>query len=110
MLDAQVAGLAEDLAGLIPEPFDIAGKAGAGDGSAMHTVLVQELQRYNGLLRTIRSSLHDVLAGIKGLVVMSSDLDEVYGSILNGTVPPAWLKTYPSLKPLAAWSRDLIQR
>ena len=110
MFGAQVAGLAEDLAGLIPEPFDIAAKAGAGDGSAMHTVLVQELQRYNGLLRTIRSSLTDVLAGIKGLVVMSADLDDVFGKILNGFVPPAWLNTYPSLKPLASWSRDLIQR
>merc|ERR1711939_380975 len=25
-------------------------------------------------------------------------------------VPPAWLKTYPSIKPLAAWAIDLVAR
>ncbi len=25
-------------------------------------------------------------------------------------MPAAWLKTYPSLKPLGAWTRDLLQR
>lgn len=25
-------------------------------------------------------------------------------------MPPLWLKTYPSLKPLGAWTRDLLQR
>lgn len=25
-------------------------------------------------------------------------------------VPASWLKTYPSVKPLGAWTRDLLQR
>lgn len=25
-------------------------------------------------------------------------------------VPAAWLKTYPSLKPLGPWTRDMLQR
>ena len=34
----------------------------------------------------------------------------VYNKVLNGLVPPSWLSAYPSLKPLASWSRDLITR
>jgi len=106
----KVYALAEDLLQLVPEPIDIVAKLGEGDGSALFTVLTQELQRYNGLLSTVRKSLTNVRLGIRGLVVMSSDLDEVFQKMLNGAVPPAWLKAYPSLKPLASWSRDLMLR
>lgn len=108
--DDKVYALAGDLLELVPEPCDIDAKAGDGDGSAMHVVLVQELQRYNKLLVSIRRSLSDVRKGIKGLVVMSSELDAIFQRLLVGAVPPTWLSTYPSLKPLASWSRDLIQR
>ena len=39
-----------------------------------------------------------------------ADLDLVFDALLNGRVPPLWLKTYPSLKPLGAWTRDLLAR
>ncbi|CAF4773408.1 unnamed protein product, partial [Rotaria magnacalcarata] len=48
--------------------------------------------------------------GIKGLVVMSADLEEIFRCILEARVPTQWQKMYPSLKPLAAWTRDLVQR
>jgi dynein heavy chain len=51
-----------------------------------------------------------VRKGIKGLVVMSSELDVVFQRLLAGLVPPSWLSAYPSLKPLASWSRDLVTR
>jgi len=76
----------------------------------MYIVLTQELQRYNSLLGKVRKSLIEVGKGIKGLVVMSSELDVVYNKLLLGMVPPSWLSAYPSLKPLASWSRDLIVR
>ena len=105
-----VHGLAEDLLTAIPEPVNIQRLLGAGDGSALHIVLVQELQRYNILLSKIRKSLSDVQKGIRGLVVMSAELDVVYQRMLHGAVAPAWLSAYPSLKPLASWSRDLLHR
>ena len=46
--------LADNLLQLVPEPIDLDSKLGVGDGSALFTVLTQEMQRYNGLLSTIR--------------------------------------------------------
>jgi dynein heavy chain len=105
-----VYALASDLLSLIPEPVDIYARAGESDGSSLHTVLIQELQRYDRLLRTIRLSLTELQKGIKGLVVMSSDLEAVFQKLLVGQVPSKWLSAYPSLKPLASWARDLLER
>jgi dynein heavy chain, axonemal len=37
-------------------------------------------------------------------------LDLIFSSLLGGKVPPKWLTTYPSIKPLGSWTRDLLQR
>lgn len=44
------------------------------------------------LLQTIKTSLVELEKGIKGLVVMSSDLEEVFSCIHNAQVPPLWSK------------------
>ncbi|XP_034551682.1 dynein heavy chain 2, axonemal-like [Notolabrus celidotus] len=80
------------------------------DVSPVNVVLLQEIQRYNALLDTITSSLVELEKGIKGLVVMSSSLEETFNCIYDARVPPLWEKAYPSLKPLAPWTRDLCQR
>lgn len=51
-----------------------------------------QIQRYNALLQVIRSSLIDLEKGIKGLVVMSSDLEEIFTCIHDARVPPMWEK------------------
>lgn len=48
--------------------------------------------RYNELLISIRISLIELQKGIKGLVVMSSDLEEIFLCIYDGRVPSPWLK------------------
>ncbi|KAL3916097.1 MAG: hypothetical protein SGPRY_006965, partial [Prymnesium sp.] len=106
----KVYGLADDMLGMVPEPVSLADKLGEGDGSALFTVLTQEMQRYNSLLQLIRRGLTDVRLGIRGLVVMSTELDEIFQKMLIGLVPPAWMQAYPSLKPLASWYRDLVLR
>ena len=48
---------------------------------------------------------------IKGFVVMSQELDEMYLAFLNNQLPQIWKKvSYASLKPLASWYKDLIAR
>ena len=69
-----------------------------------------QIHRYNILLKTIKTSLVELEKGIKGLVVMSSDLEEVVDCIHSAPVPTLWGKAYPSQKPLGAWTRDLSLR
>ena len=63
------------------------------------------------MLTVMRASLEELQKAIKGLVVMSQELDSMYLSMLNSAGPQNWEKVaYPSLKPLMSWFRDLIER
>ncbi|XP_063366022.1 dynein axonemal heavy chain 1-like [Cydia amplana] len=78
---------------------------------SLNTVLIQEAIRYNRLLGVITTSLNDLLKALKGLVVMSQALENMSNSLAINVVPVMWSsKAYPSLKPLAAWVKDLILR
>merc|ERR1711988_883131 len=77
----------------------------------MATVVSHEMNRFNKLLRVIMRVLKELQKALKGLVVMSDELDGVYGCFVNNTVPTPWAKAaYPSLKPLASWIKDLYAR
>ncbi|TYZ61500.1 hypothetical protein PybrP1_006824 [[Pythium] brassicae (nom. inval.)] len=78
---------------------------------SMNTVLVQEVQRYNALLHVLHVSLPSLQKALKGLVVMSPELETMANCLFNQKVPPLWeKKAYPSLKPLSAWVEDLLER
>lgn len=48
------------------------------------------LCRYNKLLEVIAQTLKDLLKALKGLVVMSSQLELMASSLYNNTVPEMW--------------------
>lgn len=78
---------------------------------ATSVFLGQELERYNQLLTVMKNSLTELRAAIKGTVVMSQELDNMFQAILNNKVPNNWASVaYASLKPLAPWFNDLKER
>ena len=53
---------------------------------SMNTVLVQEVQKYNILIRLMKESLNDVQLALLGEVVMSEDLEKLAESLFNNQV------------------------
>ncbi|KAJ0033357.1 hypothetical protein NQD34_000464 [Periophthalmus magnuspinnatus] len=79
--------------------------------NSLTTVLGQETDRFNNLLKVLRASLVTLQKAIGGLVVMSEEMDRIYTSFLNNQVPSHWANSaYPSLKTLASWVKDLVLR
>ncbi|KAI9224867.1 dynein heavy chain and region D6 of dynein motor-domain-containing protein [Blastocladiella britannica] len=108
----KVLALAADLGRRVPADIDYeyAYKLAQIDQSPTLVVLLQEIKRYNWLLRCMRSSLSDLQNGIKGIVLMTPELEEMFACIFDARVPPEWAKAYPSVKMLAMWVRDLGMR
>jgi dynein heavy chain len=110
--EEKVLNTVADLLRRVPECIDYEATYNSvkHDMNPFNVVLLQEIKRYNTLLTKIRKSLEDLEKGVKGIVVMTAELEEIFNAIYEGKVPPSWSTTYSSLKPLAAWTRDLIQR
>lgn len=77
----------------------------------MNTVLIQEIVRYNRLLAVMKTSLVNVKKALKGLVVMSEDLELMANQMFDNVVPKLFAdKGFLSLKPLPSWVKDLNER
>ncbi|RUS88172.1 hypothetical protein EGW08_004069 [Elysia chlorotica] len=79
--------------------------------SALLTVLRQEIDRFNGLLSIIHTSLNLLTLAVRGEIVMSESLEDAYDALLSQRIPHEWRNaSYESTKSLSAWVRDLQLR
>ena len=118
--DEVVSEVADDCMARLPAPLNVKAaspetfkKAADGTMNTLAIFLSQEIQKFNKLLGAIRSMLSELQRGLKGLVVMSAQLDAAYANLLFQQVPGPWGEGgngYPSLKPLASWFKDMIER
>uniref|UniRef100_A0A4X2KTY7 Dynein axonemal heavy chain 6 n=1 Tax=Vombatus ursinus TaxID=29139 RepID=A0A4X2KTY7_VOMUR len=116
--DEIVQELVTSVLSKVPVKLDMEGasetlfvKDAQGRLNSLTTVLGQEVDRFNSLLKLIRTSLQTLDKAIAGLVVMSEEMERVYNSFLNNHVPVLWSNAaYPSLKPLSSWVKDLVLR
>ena len=112
--DDSVLETASDILGKLPDNYDleaVGGKYPTDWAESMNTVLVQELERFNRLLSIVRSSLVNVRKAIKGLVVMSPQLEKLASELFFGRVPTLWMgRSYPTLRTLAGYVADLLDR
>ena len=58
----------------------------------------------------MRKTLDELARGVKGIVVISPELESMMESLNNNQVPKAWSGFYFSIKPLASWYQDLKAR
>lgn len=109
-----VFDLANEIISRMPEQFNIDAVSEMYPVvymNSMNTVLRQELMRFNRLTEIIKGSLENVQKAIKGQIVMSPLLEEVFYNMSIGHLPNVWSqKSYPSLKPLGSYINDLLKR
>ena len=74
-------------------------------------VLLQELERWNNLVKRMASSLADLQRALVGEIGMSDDLDSLGDSLFNGFLPQMWKKLCPDTqKPLGSWVTHYTRR
>lgn len=112
--DQALEETAREIAARIPPLFDIERADIAFPvvySESMNTVLTQELIRFNRLIAIVTSSLSEIQRALRGLVVLSAELEAMGNSMVNGQVPKMWSSmAYPSLKPLGSWVTDFLAR
>jgi dynein heavy chain len=107
--DQIVLKIAKDIEGRVPALL-VARKEDA-TGTSLQVFRSQEVDRFNKLVKVIKSSLALIQKAIQGLVVMSIELEMMFSSFMNQKVPENWENAaYPSLKPLGSWVNDMIER
>jgi dynein heavy chain len=109
-----VIELAKSMEQALPEPFiipTVSAQYPTDYHESMNTVLVQEAARYTALVEVMQRTLSELQKALKGLVVLSSDLEAMSNAVFDQKVPLLWEdKAYPSLMPLGSWFNDLLKR
>ena len=112
--DETIINMVTEIQKILPADFDIEivkEKYPIDYNESMNTVLVQEMERFNILLREIRTSCRNLHGGILGKIVMTPSMEEIASTLVMRKIPSSWMKkSYPSLKNVGAYIRDFTDR
>ncbi|KAG5177491.1 dynein heavy chain and region D6 of dynein motor-domain-containing protein [Tribonema minus] len=112
--EEQIAAAAADMEARLPQCHDadaVLARHPTDYRESLNTVLAQEAQRYHTLVGVMRRTLAELQKALRGLVVLSAELEAMAASIYDQQVPGIWqTHAYPSLKPLGPWFADLLAR
>ena len=87
------------------------GKNESGIITPCQVVLMQELERWNGLVLRMASTLQDLQKALVGEIGMSDQLDQLGDSLYNGFLPALWRKLLPNTeKALGSWMNHFTRR
>jgi dynein heavy chain len=82
-----------------------------GAKGPFQNVFMQECSQINILVNAIISTLKELELGFKGELTMSDAMENLCNSLYMNRVPAVWAKlAWPSLRPLASWMSNLMQR
>jgi dynein heavy chain len=77
----------------------------------LEVVLIQEIERYEALIRRMVGNIKDLKRALKGEIGMSQSLDDLGTSLFNGALPSAWAMLAPATqKPLGSWVEHFLRR
>jgi dynein heavy chain len=108
-----VSSMAQEVEGRVPEETDlvVVRKGLKGVPTPEEIVLLQELERFNGLTKRMGSTLKDVQRAVIGEIGMSDELDALADALFNGFLPALWRKLCPNTqKPLGSWMSHFTRR
>jgi dynein heavy chain len=111
-----VEAIAADVANRLPSIFDIEAVQNTYPrryDESMNTVLAQECGYYNKMIAVLQRTLPELRKAMKGLVVLSPELESIANAMVTQRVPEPWGGSgvsYPCLKPLTGWINEFFDR
>jgi len=82
-----------------------------GVPTPLEVVLMQEIERYEKLVRNMVFQIKDLKRALKGEIGMSQALEDLGTAMFNGQLPTAWAKNAPQTqKPLGSWMDHFMKR
>jgi dynein heavy chain len=91
--------------------LDIRGRLKEEDYTPYVIVSLQESDRMNILLQKLRSTMTELELGISGALNVTESMEELAHDLQINKVNGGWSAlAFPSLKPLATWFADLLER
>jgi dynein heavy chain len=102
----------DKLAEGVTEMEDLVSRIEAEGGRTPYVnVFYQETKYMNTLVSEILHSLEVLKLGLTGELQMSQDMEDLQFALYNNKVPDQWVKVaFTSMRPLAGWFENLMQR